>query len=69
MSQLEQELVPDSIAIDPRWKGLYRIAGVALLMVLFLSITQMFMFLSWETFPNSTHDSFLFFQSNKLLGL
>ena len=69
MSTLEQELVPDWISADTRWRGLYRIAGVALLMTLFLSLTQMFMFLSWETFPNSTHDWFWLFQSHRLLGL
>lgn len=69
MSILEQELVSDEITSDPRWKGLYKIAGVALLMTLFFSLSQMLMFLSWETFPISTHDWFVLFQSNRLLGL
>lgn len=69
MEQLDQNLVSVAKTSHPRWKGLYKVAGVALLMTLFFYLSQMLMILSWDTFPNSIHDWFVLFQSNRLLGL
>lgn len=69
MSRSELNQVSDNKDAGTRWRGLYRIAGIALLTTLILSLSQMLMFIVWENFPNNTHDWYILFQNNRLLGL
>ena len=68
MSQLKPNQVADAETVDSRWKDLYKIAGVAaLIMVVFIPI-QIIVYIGWPI-PDTAIDSFTLFQNNKLLGL
>ena len=51
-----------------RWVDLYKIAGVAILMMVLLIPIQIVIFNHWAT-PETALESFMLFQENKLLGL
>jgi len=60
--------VIDSETADSRWKGLYKVGGVAALTMLVLIPIQIIIFTVWP--PPSTVDGyFTLFQNNRLLGL
>ena len=65
-SQMNQ--VIDSETADSRWKGLYKVGGMAALTTLVLIPIQIIIFIAWP--PPSTVDGyFTLFQNNWLLGL
>jgi hypothetical protein len=66
MSQLKQ--VADAETADSAWKSLYRVGGVAaLIMAVFIPI-QFIIFLIWPP-PSTVIGWFTLFQNNALLGL
>lgn len=65
-SQMNQ--VIDSETADSRWKGLYKVGGVAALTMLVLIPIQIIIFIAWPP-PGTVEGYFTLFQDNWLLGL
>ena len=62
--------VADAETADSRWKGLYRIGGVAILLTLGFYLTELIVFsVANRPFPATMNDWFSLFQESKLLGL
>lgn len=56
--------------VDPRWKGLYRVGGVAALTSAALTLVSVALFIAWPPpLQGTAIDWFTLFQSNWLLGL
>ncbi|MCL5611789.1 MAG: DUF4386 family protein [Chloroflexi bacterium] len=53
---------------DAGWRGLYRVGGVAALLMFVLTLVQSFIFVAYPP-PSTVIDFFTLFQKNKLLGL
>ncbi len=60
--------VIDSETADSRWKGLYKVGGVAALTMLVLIPIQIIIFIAWPP-PGTVEGYFTLFQDNWLLGL
>lgn len=60
--------VTDAETADSRWKGLYKVAGVAALISLVIIPIQIIVFIASPP-PSTAIDWFTLFQNNKLLGL
>jgi len=54
--------------VDPRWKGLYRIGGVAAIIAAALLLIEIIIFTIWPQ-QTTAISYFTLFQSNKLIGL
>jgi hypothetical protein len=68
MSQLKQNQVTDAETADSRWNWLYKIGGIAALIVVVLTPIQSFIFIAYPP-PSTVIDYFTLFQNNKILGL
>lgn len=60
--------VIDAENADSRWKGLYKVGGVAALIIVVLIPIQAIVFIAWPP-PSTVIGYFTLFQNNKLLGL
>ncbi len=62
--------VTDVATADSRWKSLYRVGGVAILLTLGLYLTELIGFaVMAKPFPTTMNEWFSLFQESKLLGL
>lgn len=68
MSPLRQAQTADAETADSNWKSLYRIGGVAPLIVLAFYLTQTLVTIG-EAYPATVEDWFSLFQRSKILGL
>jgi hypothetical protein len=66
MKTMNQVTNPE--AADSAWKWLYKVGGVAALIMAALIPIQSFIFIAWPP-PSTVIDYFTLFQNNKLLGL
>lgn len=55
--------------IDPGWKSLYRVGGIAPLVAFAFYLVEMFVAILGGPFPATTADWFMLIQRNKILGL
>jgi hypothetical protein len=68
MSQLKQNHVTDAETADSRWKGLYKVGGVAALIIAVLLLCEIIVFSVWPQ-PDTVMGYFELFQDNWLVGL
>lgn len=68
MSPLKQSQVTDVAFTDSRWKGLYKVAGVAALIIAVLLLCEIIVFSVWPQ-PDTVMGYFELFQDNWLVGL
>jgi len=68
MSQLKLNQVTDAETADSRWKGLYKVGGVAALIIAVLLLCEIIVFSVWPQ-PNTVMGYFELFQENWLVGL
>lgn len=61
------QVIDDETAVS-RWKGLYKIGGVAALIAAVLILTEIIIFTIWPL-PSTVTDYFALFQTSKLIGL
>jgi hypothetical protein len=54
--------------VASRWKGLYKVGGVATLTMLGIMVAQIIIFIVWPP-PYTVESHFTLFQNNLLLGL
>ena len=59
---------PQTKSVDLSWKNLYRVAGVAALIMVFFIIIQVIVFIT-NPQPSTAEGWFTLFQNNKLIGL
>ena len=60
--------VANTETFDSDWKSLYRVGGVAALLMFVLTLIQSFIFIAYPP-PSTVIDYFTLFQNNKILGL
>jgi len=68
MASVMLKEVADVETTDSRWNWLYRIAGVAALILVAFIVIQVIIFIFWPP-PGTVIDYFTLFQNNKLIGL
>ena len=68
MSQLRANQIADAETVDPHWHGLYKIGGVAALIMAMIIPLQLIVFMVSPP-PSTVIGWFTLFQKNKLLGL
>jgi len=61
------QVIDDETAVS-RWKGLYKIGGVAALIAVVLILAEIIVFTIWPL-PDTVVDHFALFQNSKLIGL
>jgi hypothetical protein len=69
MSQLKPNQVTDAETIDPDWKGLCKIGGVATLISLVCSLTTMIVMIVMGGEPSTANEYFTLLQSDRVVGL
>lgn len=68
MSASRLDQVNDAGIVDAKWKGLYKLGGIAAIAVLAFIPIQMVIFFVWPP-PNTVLEWFTLFQNNAIVGL